>query len=133
MILISLTPFTTEEITGSNNEAVKGANTTPRKLPSSFFVSCFTVPLTPINTAESSREFMIPTVLSISSFGVNKENSFLALRTPFPLIFLKTLSNIDKVALFANLGKISLAKGTLRSSNPFLPKLPDVLPINLPE
>ena len=64
---------------------------------------------------------------------MNKKNSILALRTPFPLIFLKTLSNIDKVALFASLGKISLAKGALRSSNPFLPKLPNVLPINLPE
>ena len=51
--------FTAEEITGSTNEAAKGANRAPRNLPSCFFVSCFTVSVTPsINTPESSNYFL---------------------------------------------------------------------------
>ena len=38
---------------------------------------------------------------------------------PCPLIFISNLSNIVKVALVANLGEISLAKGTARSISAF--------------
>ena len=48
---LSLIPFTTEEITGCTNEAAKGANKVSRNPPSCFFISCFTVSVTPsINT-----------------------------------------------------------------------------------
>ena len=40
-------PFTTEEITGCTNEAPKGTSKAPRNPPSCFFVSCFTVSVTP--------------------------------------------------------------------------------------
>ena len=46
---------------------------------------------------------------------MSKVNPFLALTTPFWLIFLSSLSNTDKVALVANLGKIFLVKKTARS------------------
>ena len=42
---------------------------------------------------------------------MNNVNPFPALTAPFPLIFLSSLSNTDEVALVANLGKTSLAKG----------------------
>ena len=42
---------------------------------------------------------------------MNNVNPFPALTAPFPLIFLSNLSNTDEVALVANLGKTSLAKG----------------------
>ena len=48
-----------------------------------------------------------------------KVNPFPALPTPFPISFLSDLSNTDEVALMANLGKASLAKGTARSNNVF--------------
>ena len=48
---LPLIPFTTEEITGCTNEAAKGANKTPRNPPSCFFISSFTISVTPsINT-----------------------------------------------------------------------------------
>ena len=52
---LAFIPFTTEEITGCTNEVAKGANKSPRNPPSCFFISCFTVSVTPsINTPESS-------------------------------------------------------------------------------
>ena len=54
-------------------------------------------------------------------------NLLLALTAPCPLIFLSNLFHIDEVALVANLGKTSLAKGTTRSISPFLSKLPILL------
>ena len=52
LTLLPLIPFTTEEITGCNNEAAKGANKSPRYPPSCFFISWFTVSVTPsINTS----------------------------------------------------------------------------------
>ena len=39
-------------------------------------------------------------------------NPFPALTAPFALTFLSNLSNTEEVALVANLGKTSLAKGT---------------------
>ena len=53
---------------------------------------------------------------------MNKLNFFPALTAPHPLNFLSNLSNSDEVALVANLGKTSLAKGTERSIRAFLPK-----------
>ena len=46
---------------------------------------------------------------------MNKMNPFPALTATQTLIFLSNLSNIDKVNLVANLGKTSLAKGTVGS------------------
>ena len=58
--------FTTEETTGCTNEAAKGAKTAPANPPSCFFISCFTVSVTPsINTLESSSDFMILIISSI--------------------------------------------------------------------
>ena len=69
----------------------------------------------------------------MSSFKMNKVNPFLAHTALFPLIFLSYFSKVDEVVLFANLGKTSLAKGTARSHNAFLPKLPTILPRNPPD
>ena len=44
---LPLIPFTAEEITGCTKEAAKGANKAPRNLSSWFFISYFTVPVTP--------------------------------------------------------------------------------------
>ena len=63
---------------------------------------------------------------------MNKVNPFPALTAPRPLIFLSTSSNTEEVALVANLGKTSLVKGTARSNNAFFPKLPIILPNDLP-
>ena len=57
-------------------------------------------------------------------------NPFSALTAHRPFIL---LSNTEEVALVANLGKISLAKGTARSNNVFLPKLPITLLKVLPK
>ena len=40
-------PFTIEEITGYTKEAAKDANKAPRNPPSCFFISSFTVSVTP--------------------------------------------------------------------------------------
>ena len=45
-----------------------------------------------------------------------------------PIIFFSNLSNTEEVALVANLGKTSIAKGTARSNNTFLSSVPNVLP-----
>ena len=44
---LPLIPFTTDEITGCSNEAVKGANKAGRNPPSCFFILCFTVLVMP--------------------------------------------------------------------------------------
>ena len=90
---------------------VKAANKAPRSLPSYFFISCFTVSVTPsINTPESSNDFVI-LIIFISSFKINKVNPFPALTTPFPIVFLSNLFIAFEVKLLANPGKLSLAKG----------------------
>ena len=77
-----------------------------------FFISSFTVSVTPsINTPESSNDFMILTMLFISSFEINKVNFFPALTASFPLIFLSKLFIAFEVKLFIKPGKLSLAKG----------------------
>ena len=48
---LPLIPFTIEEISPCTNEAAKGANKAPRNSSSSFFISLFSVSVTPsINT-----------------------------------------------------------------------------------
>ena len=64
---------------------------------------------------------------------MKKVNPSPAFTAPCPLIFLSSLSIADGVAVVANLGKTSLAKGTTKSNNTFLPKLPNVLPRNSPD
>ena len=62
--------LTTAEITGCIIEAAKDANKAPRNY--CFFISCFTVSVTPsINTPESS-DFMILIMSFTSSFKINK-------------------------------------------------------------
>ena len=104
--------FTTQEITGCINEAAKGANKTPRNLPS-FFVSCFTVSVTPsINTPESSNDFIVT--------------------APFPLIFLSNLFFTLEVKLLIDPGKLFLAKGIAMFVSAFFPKLPNQEPKDSP-
>ena len=54
-----------------------------------FFISSFTVPVTPlIHTREFCKDFIIFIMSFISSFEINKVNLFPA---PFPFIFLSNL------------------------------------------
>ena len=70
---LPLTPFTTEEITGSTNEAAKGANKAPSNQPSCFIIASFIVSVTPsINTHEYSSDFIIFIISFISFFQINK-------------------------------------------------------------
>ena len=97
--------------------------------PSSFFISCFTISLTPlISRPEFSNDSTILIISSISSFEINNP----ALNVPCP-VFYSNLSNTEEVVLVTNLGKTSLAKGTARSNNTFLPSLLNVLPRNAPD
>ena len=69
-------------------------------------------------------------MLFVSSFEINKVNSFLAVTAPFPLIF---LSNLFKAKLLTNPGQLSLAKGIATIVSAFLPKLPNQEPKDLPD
>ena len=109
---LPLIPFTTEEITSCTNEAAKGSNKAVRNPLSCFFISCFTVSVTPsTNTTECSNGFTILMISFISSFEINKVNPFPTLAAPFPLIFLSNLFIALKVKLLTNPGKLSLARG----------------------
>ena len=84
--------------------------------PACFFVSCFTVSVTPsIFTHESSKDFMILMISFISSFEIIKLNPFLGLVAPFPLIFLSILLMAFEAKLLTYADKLSLAKGVTRS------------------
>ena len=92
---LPLIPFTTEEITGFTNEAVKSANKAPRNPTSYFFISSLTVSVTPsINTSESSNDLMILIISFISLFEVYP---FPALTAPFPIVFLSNLFIVYEV------------------------------------
>ena len=106
-----LIPFTIEKITGCINEAAKNANKAPGNTFPCFFISTFTVSVTPsINTRESSN-YVITLIMSfISSFEINRVNPFSALITPFSLIFLSNLFIALKVKFLTNLGKLYVAK-----------------------
>ena len=119
--------FYYEEITVCTNEAAKGANKAPRNLPFSFFISCFTVSVTPSNnTPESSNDFMILIIPFISLLEINKVNPFSALTAPFPLIFLSSLFIAFEVKLLTNPRKLSLAKGIAMFVSAFYPRLPNL-------
>ena len=105
-------PFTTEDISGCTNEAAKGANKAPRNPPAWFFVSFFTVSVTPsINTTESSYDVIILIISFMATFKTNKVNPFPALTAPFPLVFLSDVFTAFKVKLLTNPGKFALDKG----------------------
>ena len=71
----------------------------------------FTVSVTPsINVPDSSNGFIVLTLLSISSFELNKVNYFPILTVPFSLIFLSKLFISFEVKLFTNPGTLSLTK-----------------------
>ena len=96
-----------------------------------YFMFTVSVP-PPINRPQFPSDFTIHILSSISSFEMNKVNLFPTLMDPHPLIFsFKFIT--DKVALFANSGKTSSAKGTVRSVNAFLPKLVIILLRNPPD
>ena len=116
---LPLIPFITEKITGCTNEAAKGANKAPRN-PPSFFISFFTVSVTPSsNTMESSNGFIIFIVSFISLIEINKVNPFPSLTTHFPLIFLSNVFIALEVKLLINPGKLSLAKGIATFASAF--------------
>ena len=78
--------FTTEDTPGYTNEAAKGAQTAPTNPPFCFFISCFTVSVTPsINTLESSSDFMILIISSIQLFEMNRMNPSFCSRGPFSI------------------------------------------------
>ena len=63
-------------------------------------------------------------------------NPFPACSAPFAIIFFFKFIFEDKVALVANLGKAketAEVKGTSKSNNTFLPRLPNVLLRNPPD
>ena len=141
-----VTAFIKEEAIGAINEAAKDVIIAPKDLPSCSFISCFTVSVPPsINKPDFFSDSTILIILSISSQEMNKLNPIPTLTAPapivaiapHPLIFLSNLPNTEEVALSANLGKTSLAKGAARSISAFFPKLsitlPNVLPRNLPD
>ena len=116
--------FTTKEITGSTNEEAKGANKAPRNPPSCFFISCFTVSVTPsINTPESSNDIITLIKSYISSFEISKINPFPALAAHFPLNLLSNLFISFEVKLLTNPCKLSLVKGIKMFVSDFFPKL----------
>ena len=93
-----------------------------------FLVSFFTASTVPsISRPDFFSDFTIVIISFMSSFEKNKVNHFLTRMAPRPLIFLSSLSNIDKVHLFANFVKVSLAKVTGRFVSASLPNLPIVL------
>ena len=82
-----------------------------------FFTSCSTISITPsINNLESSSDFIILIISSISSFEVEKVNPFPTLKAPFSLILLSNLCIAFKTAfeavLLTNRGNLFLANGT---------------------
>ena len=88
---LPLMPFTFEEITSCTNEMAKGANKVPRNPPSCFFISSFTVSVTPsMNTPESSNDFTLFMISFKSSFEINNVSPFPAIKAPFPLFFCQT-------------------------------------------
>ena len=103
-------PFTTEEITGCTDETAIGANKVGQNPPSCFFISSFTVSITPsINTFESYSDFMLLIISFISSSEINKVNLSPAL-TAFPPIFLPNLFIAFEVLMLTNSGKLFLTK-----------------------
>ena len=76
-----------------------------------------------MNTLEYCNDFII-LISFISSFKMNKVNSFPALTAPFPLIFLSNSFIAFEVKLLTNPGKLSLPIGIAIFATAFFPKLP---------
>ena len=91
-----------EEGIGAINEVAIGAIIAPRNPHSCFLVSCFTISIAQsINRPESSSNFTILIITSISSFEMNEMNPFHALAALRPLIVLSNLSNTNEVTSFS--------------------------------
>ena len=89
LTLLLLIPFTTKEITGCTNEAVKSADKAPGIRCSCFFILYFTVSVTSsINPTESTNYLMILIILFISSLEIDKVNPFPTPTAPFTLLLL---------------------------------------------
>ena len=77
-----------------------------------FFIWCFADSVIPsINRFEFSNDFMILIKSLVSSFEINKVNSFPTLTAPFALIFLSNLFFAFEGKLLTSPGKLSLVKG----------------------
>ena len=101
----------------------KGANKAPRSLSFCYFISSFTISVTPsINTPKFSNDFVILIIPFISSFEINEGNPFSAVTAPFRLNFLSNVFIAFLVKLITNPGKLSLAKGIAISVTAFCPK-----------
>ena len=87
-----------------------------------FMFYCVSV-IPPINTFESSYDFMILIISFISSFEINKVNPFPALTASVPLIFLSNLFITFEIKLLTNPGKFSVAKEIATFVSTFLSKL----------
>ena len=88
-----------------------------------FFSSSFTGSVTAsINTLECSNDFFILIILFISSSEINLVNPFLALTTPFPLVFF-ILFIVFEVKFLTNLEQLSLAKGIVTFVSVFFQNL----------
>ena len=99
-----------------------------------FFITCFTISVTPsINTPESSIDFMILIISFTYIFEIYIVNLFPALATPFHLFLFSDLFLAFEVKLFTNPGKLSLAKGIAMFVNAFFPKLPNQEPKDQPD
>ena len=90
-----LISFTTQEIT-RYNEVANGVNKAQKNLPSCFFISCFTVSVTPsIDIPKSSNDFITFKISFIFSFEISKLNPFPTLTVPFPVNFHSNFFNND--------------------------------------
>ena len=88
-----------------------------------FFSSSFTGSvIASINTLECSNDFFILIILFISSSEINLVNPFLALTTPFPLIFF-ILFIVFEVKLLTNPEQLSLTKGIVTFGSVFFQNL----------
>ena len=84
-----------------------------------FFISCFTVSVTPtINAPKTSNDFMILLISFISSFEIKKVNPFHALATPSLLILFKLFIAFE-AKLLTNPGALSLARVMAKSDITF--------------
>ena len=87
-IIEEATGCITEEAIGAINKAAIGAIITPRNPPFCFYISCFTVSVTPsVNRLGFSSNFTILIISFITSFEMNKMNPFSVRKVSSLLIF----------------------------------------------
>ena len=90
-----------------------------------FFISFFTVSVTPsINTPESSNDFIIFIISLLSLFEINEVNPFSAQTPAFLLTFLSNFS----IKLFFALVHLLHLQGIALFIRDFFPKLPNPEP-----